>query len=172
MSEVAPQIGAGEPAPRVRRSAPSATPPHRAAPAGVPGRRPAPHAPSPRVRGHAVVRTKGTVGFLVLSTVVVGSMILGLVTLNALIAQSSFRVDDLEQRVSALKLDNLELTHKQATLSAPGRIAAWARRHGMRLPDEIQFLHVPKARPTAPAGTADELATIERKLERVLGEDG
>jgi len=82
-------------------------------------------------------------------------MVLGLVALNALLAQSSFRVDDLEQRVGVLTQANLELTRQQAALSAPGRIAAWARSHGMRLPDEIRFLHVPAARTTAPAGAAD-----------------
>jgi hypothetical protein len=82
-------------------------------------------------------------------------MVLGLVALNALLAQSSFRVDDLEQRVGVLTQENVELTRQQAALSAPGRIAAWARSHGMRLPDEIRFLHVPAARPAAPAGAAD-----------------
>jgi hypothetical protein len=82
-------------------------------------------------------------------------MVLGLVALNALLAQTSFRVDDLEQRVGVLTQKNLELTRQQATLSAPGRIAAWARSHGMRLPDEIRFLHVPTARTAAPAGAAD-----------------
>jgi cell division protein FtsL len=86
-------------------------------------------------------------------------MVLGLVALNALLAQSSFRVDDLEQRVGVLTQENLEFTRQQAALSAPGRIAAWARSHGMRLPDEIRYLHVPAARPAAPAGAADRPAT-------------
>ena len=94
-------------------------------------------------------------GFVIFSSVLVGSMVLGLVALNALLAQSSFRVDDLEQRVGVLTQENLELTRQQAALSAPGRIAAWARSHGMRLPDEIRFLHVPAARSAAPAGAAD-----------------
>jgi cell division protein FtsL len=99
-------------------------------------------------------------------------MILGLVTLNALLAQSSFRIDELEQKVTALKQENVELTHEQAALSAPGRIAAWARRHGMRLPDEIQFLHVSKAGPTAPAGETDESPRVEQELDRLPGTDG
>jgi hypothetical protein len=93
-------------------------------------------------------------GFVILSSVLVGSMALGLVALNAMLAQSSFRVDHLEQRVGVLAQQNLELTRQHAALSAPGRIAAWARSHGMRLPDEIRFLHVPAVKTTAPAGTA------------------
>ncbi len=93
-------------------------------------------------------------GFLILSSVLVGTMILGLVALTALLAQSSFRVDDLEKRIGALSQDNVELTRQQAALSAPGRIAVWARSHGMRLPDDVRFLHVPAAGSTAPAGAA------------------
>lgn len=95
-------------------------------------------------------------------------MILGLVALNALLAQSSFRVDDLERRMVALSQDHLELVHEQATLSAPGRIAAWARRHGMRLPDDIRFLHVPPAGPAAPAGAADPLDRLQRTVSHVV----
>jgi cell division protein FtsL len=101
---------------------------------------------------------------------VLGTPVLGLVTLNALLAQSSFRVDDLEQRIQNLSQENLELTTEHAKLSAPGRIAAWARRHGMRLPDDIRFLHVSSAESTAaPAGDADPLARQEESLKPVLG---
>jgi len=81
-------------------------------------------------------------------------MIFGLVVTNALLAQSSFRMDDLAQRIESLSERQLELTRQDATLSAPGRIAAWARRHGMRLPDVIHILHVPSGR-AAPAGVPD-----------------
>jgi hypothetical protein len=133
-------------------------------PTPVPSRRarPAPRpAPPPRTApprsSTAVDRgRRSRSGYLILSSVLVGSMVLGLVALNALLAQSSFRVDDLEARVGVLTQENLELTRQQAALSAPGRIAAWARSHGMRLPDEIRFLHVPAARSAAPAGSADQ----------------
>lgn len=132
-------------------------------PASAPSRRPRPaprrasgHRPVPPRPSAGVDRTRRSrSGFLIFSSVLVGSMVLGLVALNALLAQSSFRVDDLEQRVGVLTQQNLELTRQQAALSAPGRIAAWARSHGMRLPDEIRFLHVPAASTTAPAGAAD-----------------
>ncbi|HEX9122566.1 MAG TPA: septum formation initiator family protein [Actinomycetota bacterium] len=111
-------------------------------------------------------------GFLVLCAVVLGMPVLGLVTLNALLAQSSFRVDDLQQRIQGLSQQNLELTTEHAKLSAPGRIAAWARRHGMRLPDDIRYLHVPNTGPAAaPAGDADPLARQEESLKPVLGGD-
>jgi cell division protein FtsL len=91
------------------------------------------------------------VGFAVLFCVVVGVMVLALVSLKALLAQQSFAVDDLSNRIDALEGQHLELVSEQAQLSAPGRIADWARRNGMRLPDDIRLLHAPDAS-TAPAG--------------------
>jgi cell division protein FtsL len=96
----------------------------------------------------------------------IGSLLLGLVSLNALLAQRSFRIDDLRQRVGALTEETAELAREQAALSAPGRIAAWARRHGMRLPDDIRFLHVPSTGSAAPAGAADlDLEKLKAALE-------
>jgi cell division protein FtsL len=96
-------------------------------------------------------------------------MILGLVSLNALLAQRSFRIDDLRGRIAVLSQEQLELRHEQATLSAPGRIAEWAHRHGMRLPDDIRSLHMPsKGATAAPAGAADlDLKTLKEALEAV-----
>lgn len=128
--------------------------------------------PRPRVAPRPAARRRGSVGFLVLFAVVVGSMVLGLVSLSALLAESSFRADDLQHRIDALAQENLDLTREQAALSAPGRIAAWARRSGMRLPDDIRFLHVPGVAQTAPAGGADALARTERPLKPVVGESG
>ncbi len=115
--------------------------PDRRAPNDVPVRR-------PRRRRHHL-------GFAILATVVIGPMVLGIVTLNALLAQQSFRLDEAERRIEALTIEHLELVHEQATLSAPGRIAAWARRYGMRLPDDIRPLHASGGEAAAPAGAAD-----------------
>jgi cell division protein FtsL len=90
-----------------------------------------------------------------LATLVVGPMVLGIVSLNALLAQTSFRIDDAERRIEMLTTEHLDLVHEQATLSAPGRIAAWARRNGMRLPDDIRSLHASGGTLVAPAGEAD-----------------
>jgi cell division protein FtsL len=90
-----------------------------------------------------------------LATVVVGTMVLAIVSLNALLAQQSFRIDEVERRVDELATEQLELVHEQARLSAPGRIADWARRNGMRLPDDIRSLHAFGEPQTAPAGAAD-----------------
>jgi hypothetical protein len=92
------------------------------------------------------------VGFAVTSSVLVGLMVLGIVVLNVLLAQQSFHIEESERRIDALGREHLGLVREQATLSAPGRIAGWASRHGMRLPDDIRILHAPNG-PSDPAGT-------------------
>jgi hypothetical protein len=78
-------------------------------------------------------------------------MVFAIVVMHVLLAQQSFRIDDAERRIEALGTEHLDLVRAQATLSAPGRIAAWATRHGMRLPDDIRILRAPNG-PTDPAG--------------------
>jgi hypothetical protein len=97
-------------------------------------------------------RKKHHLGFAVTSSVLVGLMVLGIVVLNVLLAQQSFRIDESERRIDALGRERLGLVREQATLSAPGRIAGWASRHGMRLPDDIRILLAPDG-PSDPAGT-------------------
>jgi cell division protein FtsL len=106
--------------------------------------------PSTRRRGRA---RRGGIGFVVLSSAVLGSMLFGIVVVNVLLAQTSFRITSAEQRIEELSQEHLELVSEQASLSAPGRIAAWASRHGMRLPDDIRILHAPGGRRADPAGT-------------------
>jgi hypothetical protein len=88
----------------------------------------------------------------------VGLMVLGIVVLNVLLAQQSFRIQETERRIDALGRERLGLVREQATLSAPGRIAGWASRHGMRLPDDIRILRAPNG-PPDPAGTGTSRAS-------------
>ncbi len=59
---------------------------------------------------------------------------------------------EAERRLEGLSQEHLVLVRQQATLSAPDRIAAWAARHGMRLPDELQILHATGGLAADPAG--------------------
>ncbi len=120
-----------------------------------PGKRRSPLRTPPDAERKSARRTRHHVGFVVLASILVGSMVLGLVATNALLAQSSFRMQDLSQRIDELSGRYLQLTREAAHLSAPGRIAAWARRHGMRLPDDIHILRVPTVDRAAPAGESD-----------------
>ena len=100
-------------------------------------------------------------GFAVLASAIVGSMLFAIVVLHVLLAQQAFRIDAAERRVHTLSTEHLVLLQKQATLSAPGRISSWATRHGMRLPDSIRILRAPKAASDDPAGAG----TITRALD-------
>ena len=110
------------------------------------GRRPAAH----RKRHH--------VGFAILAGALVCALVFAIVVLHALLAQQAFRIDETERRIEALTEEQLELVREQATLSAPGRIAAWATRHGMRLPDDIRILRAPNG-PSDPAGAGTSSST-------------
>ena len=89
-------------------------------------------------------RKQHRVGFTVFAFALVGSMVLGIVVLHVLLAQQSFRIAAAEQTIDELGGERLELLRTQATLSAPGRIADWAFRHDMRLPDDIRILRAPE----------------------------
>jgi cell division protein FtsL len=88
----------------------------------------------------------------VLASGLVASIVFGIVVLNVLLAQASFRIDEVERRIESLSADHVELVREQAALSAPGRIAHWASRHGMRLPDDIRILHPSGRTGVDPAG--------------------
>ena len=89
-------------------------------------------------------RKQHRLGFAVFASALVASMVLGIVVLHALIAQQSFRLTDATRKIDQLGVERLELLRAQATLSAPGRIADWAFRHGMRLPDDIRIVRAPE----------------------------
>ena len=112
--------------------------------------RPTPERRRPAAGGRR--RRRRSLGFAILASTVVGSMVFGIVVVNVLLAQTSFRIDEAERHLEALSDDHLELVREQATLSAPGRISAWASRHGMRLPDDIRIFHAPGSGSADPAG--------------------
>lgn len=89
-------------------------------------------------------------------------MVFGIVVVNVLLAQASFRIEEAERHLERLSEEHLELVREQATLSAPGRISAWASRHGMRLPDDIRILHAPGTGPADPAGADSPTHTTDQ----------
>jgi cell division protein FtsL len=125
---------------------PTPTPPAQQRPS-TPPRRPV-HPEAPRARGR---RRCGTTSFA-LPPAPSSARSFGIVVLNALLAQTSVRIDQADRRMQELSQEHLALVREQATLSAPGRIAAWASRHGMRLPDDIRILHAPGVGSADPAG--------------------
>ena len=76
---------------------------------------------------------------------VVTVLIVGVVTLNALLAQTAFQMQAEQDRVETLQRDAVLLTEQAARLSSPGVVATWARRHDMvtPAPGEVHILRVP-----------------------------
>ena len=75
-------------------------------------------------------------------------MILGLVALQALLAQASFKIDDLQTRVDQLTQTTRQKTVTVARLGSPARITREAHNIGMVVsPGGVQVLHVRDASP-------------------------
>jgi len=151
-----------QPARRLEPAARPAAPRKRAQPvAPATGRPAAARRPRPKRRR--------SIGFVFLASTILGSMVFGIVVVNVLLAQTSFRIEEAERHLERLSEEHLELVREQATLSAPGRISAWASRHGMRLPDDIRILHAPGTGPADPAG-ADRSTQTTDQLSGSTGE--
>jgi cell division protein FtsB len=69
-------------------------------------------------------------------------MVVGVVSLSVLVVQSSFRADDLRAHIRELADRQQVLTEQVASLSSPARVASWARRDGMVIPDNVVVLRV------------------------------
>jgi len=70
--------------------------------------------------------------------------VLGLVALNAMVAQSSFKVDDLDARVEQLQRDVEQKQYTIAQLRAPDRVVSAAEGIGLVLPkpNAVKVIHV------------------------------
>ena len=128
--------------PAERRTPPRASAPSSAPPLPVPlpvdvgrGRSRPPCRPAAARRSRPSHRR--SIGFVLLASTVVGSMVFGIVVVNVLLAQTSFRIGEAERRLEELSEDNLELVREQATpvrsgpdlrLGQPARHAS-PRRH-------------------------------------------
>jgi hypothetical protein len=106
-----------------------------------------------------------------LSAVLVGALVVGIVTLQALVSQTSFRMQDLQARTRALQQGYGERTLVVARLSAPDRIAAAARRAGFVLPDpsHIYTLHVAGPRDAGTGAQEEGSAPGSSALKAFLG---
>lgn len=94
--------------------------------------------------------------FLIASFVILGVLVVGVTSLQAVVSQGSFRMQELARHNVELQQDYGRLKLQVAELSSPGRIAAKARRLGFHLPepDDVRTLPVKGSVPAnAGAGT-------------------
>jgi cell division protein FtsL len=73
--------------------------------------------------------------FLLFSGAVVSILVMGLVALNALLVQTTYRMQAVQQNVQDLSDRHVQLEEAAASLSSPERVAAWAARHQMVMPE-------------------------------------
>lgn len=106
-------------------------------------------APSPSVRRSSSApgarsrrRTRRSLhpGFAALTAVLVTVALVSLVSLQAMLSQSSFHTAELQTRIADLSDRYAVLTGEAAKLSAPGRIESWATAHGMRRADAAHMV--------------------------------
>jgi hypothetical protein len=132
------------------RQAPLGAPYAEASPEPRPAAEPPP-APRRRPSSNPARRTRARsrrgvhVGFLIFTGIVVTVLIVGVVALNAFLAQAAFQMRSADGRLDELRRDQLHLTDEAARLSSPVLVAAWARQHDMvtPAPGEIYILRVP-----------------------------
>jgi hypothetical protein len=99
--------------------------------------------------------------FLLISLVVVGTLIAGVASVQALVSQSSFHMSELSRRTEQLRERSLELRLKVAELSSPRHLQDAARRLGLRVPAEVNLLTVKAGAPGGRPGSGskgDQLA--------------
>ncbi len=82
------------------------------------------------------------VPFLVGAIVVVSLLVLGIVSLQALLSETSFEMRELTRRTAELHAAHSRLKLTVAELSSPERIASEGRRLGLRIPDQVRTLSV------------------------------
>jgi len=82
--------------------------------------------------------------FLVFASSVIIGLVVGVVALNALFAQTAFAVHSMQTRVTELGEQHDVLAMKAAQLSSPSRIAMWAELSQMVLPENVVILRVPR----------------------------
>ena len=82
--------------------------------------------------------------FVVFASVLVVALVVGVVALNALFAQTAFAVHAVQGQVADLSQRNDDLSNQAAQLSSPSRIADWAALYQMVAPGTVVILHVPR----------------------------
>ncbi len=118
--------------------------PDRAArPARTPAVRPA-HSTPPQRRAHRGSPRPRRTAFWVFTAVLMTTLVMTVVSLNALVVNATYRLQTIQGEQGALIEEGAALRIEVAKLSSPSRIAQWAEDNGMRTPasDEVIPLRV------------------------------
>jgi hypothetical protein len=111
----------------------------------LPPSRPRPRlAPVPTHRSAARrLRKPRRAAFLLFSLLVVAGLVMALASGQALVAQGSFRLTALSDQVERLEVEVDLLRLRAARMASPNRVAAAARKAGLREPRRVEVLAEP-----------------------------
>jgi cell division protein FtsL len=90
--------------------------------------------------------------FWALTATIVTASVVALVSVSALVVETGFGIDRTEARIATLLEEGEGLRREVAEMSAPNRIAAWARRRGLVMPEEVVVLQVADRAPADGTG--------------------
>jgi cell division protein FtsL len=86
------------------------------------------------------------VAFWATSAAIVTTIVMALVSVSALVVETGFGIDRTEARIAELREEGEILRRDVAVMSAPGRIAHWAKRKGLEMPEApVVVLQVPSS---------------------------
>lgn len=125
-----------------------------------PARPPATHPPIPTPpHPHRRARRGHHTAFWVLTAVVVSSLVVGLVSVNAMRVDAAYRSRSLAEEIRTMSDERRTLVNDVARLSSPSRVGRWAVRQGLVHPaaGDVVILQVPGfSHPTEPTAEAGE----------------
>lgn len=102
--------------------------------------------------------------FAVLTFVIVGGLIFGLVILNIMAAEASFRLEELRQRTAQEEVVYRDTRYQVASRESPQQVTKAAETIGLVVPEKQEYILAP-----TPAGAADgdggSFATAEQEKE-------
>lgn len=132
----------GPPSPQVplrEAPAPNKTPTRSAPTARTTAARPRPTSlPLSRVRA----RRGFHLVFWVFAASVVSVIVVGIMALNAMVVNTTYRMESAQQALGDLHEQQKSLSTEVARLSSPSRIAEWAATQQMVMPDDVVILRV------------------------------
>lgn len=122
---------------------PAPTSPRRAAP---PARMPATRPPIPNLpHPHRRARRGPHLRFWISSLVLVASLTVGLVSVNAMRVDAAYEAHIVREEVGLMGSERRMLVNDVARLSSPSRVGRWARANGLVHPEagDVVILQVP-----------------------------
>lgn len=147
-----------------------------------PARRPDQSRPRPNLRvipgGAQQARPKAQVAarsrmfpsfrFVAVSSLIVAAFVFGLVLLNVLVAQGSFRLSDLESKVRVEEDRYRRMRYEVALKESPARVADAAAQIGLVPPESQEYILGLPGRPSE-AKSKEAPGTSEQQMKAVLG---